>query len=187
MNQALINYEKSPSIISISGFSFVNKIPNNYKYDVYFTKRSWSWGWATWSNKVKDIDWLVSDFHVLEQNKELQNKFNKGGSDLYNMLKKTMQGKIRAWDIRFFYHQFKHDYLTAYPVISKTINIGFGENATNTFGYNRYKTTLDTSNRNSFSFCNQIFIEPVIDKQFVCTNNFSNRLKTRLLGLMGIK
>jgi len=186
MNQALLKYEKSPTIISISGFSFVNNIPNNYNYDVYFTKRSWSWGWATWSSKVKDIDWRVSDFHIIENNKALQYKFNRGGSDLYNMLRKTMQGKIRAWDVRFFYHQFKNNYITVYPTISKTINIGFGDNATNTFGYNRYKTTLDTSNSKIFKFCDHIFQNTTINKQFIQKNSLLNRIKTRLLGSLGV-
>jgi len=187
MNEALETYKSSKSIISISGFSFINKFPANYKYDVYFTKRSWSWGWATYSNKVQDIDWEISDFHEIENNKTLQHEFNKGGSDLYNMLKKTMQGEIRAWDIRFFYHQFKYDYLTIYPLKSKTNNLGFGKNASNTFGYNRYKTTLDVSQKKSFIFCKQILINPFINKQFVTKNNLFNRIKTRLLGYMGVK
>ncbi|MEP7279958.1 MAG: hypothetical protein ABI813_15020, partial [Bacteroidota bacterium] len=151
MNQSLSYYENHPGVLSISGFAFVNNIPVSYPYDAYFTYRSWSWGWASWSSKIKQVDWEVTDFDAFAADKKMQSRFNKtGGSDLTRMLLHTMEGKIRAWDIRLFYYQFKHKLVTLYPVTSKTINIGFTKEGSNTFGYNRYKPILDTSNKKLF-------------------------------------
>ena len=142
MNQALAFYENHPDVLSVSGFSFVSSIPSGYANDGYFTRRSWSWGWGTWGAKAAKIDWDVKDFSTFIEDKSMQQSFNNaGGSDLTKMLRETMQGKIRAWDIRLFYYQFKQKMVTLYPVYSKVNNIGFTSEGHNTFGYNRYKTT----------------------------------------------
>lgn len=188
MNQALTQYEQHADVLSVSGFSFVSKIPENYPFDIYFTRRSWSWGWGTWSSKISQADWSVKDFDTFIQDRSLQKAFNEaGGSDLTKMLRETMQGKIRAWDIRLFYHQFKHQLKTAYPVSSKVVNIGFTPEGHNTFGYNRYKTTLDTSNKQSFNLPADSAIEPALNAAFLAKNNLFNRIKTRLFSMAGIK
>ncbi len=187
MNQALNYYSKHPEVLSISGYSYVNKFPENYEHDVYFTKRSWSWGWATWSDKIKSVDWDVIDFESFEANKALQRNFNRsGGSDLSKMLKETMKGKIRAWDIRLFYYQFKHNLVTAYPTSSKVINVGFNKDGSNTFGYNRYKTELDTSDQEIFKLCEPV-IHNKINSEFLKRNNLKNRIATRLYSMLGLR
>ncbi|RZK25892.1 MAG: glycosyltransferase, partial [Flavobacterium sp.] len=62
MNKAVDFYASEEKVLSISGFTFPVKLPSNYPYDVYFTQRVFSWGWATWKNKWQDIDWNVNDY-----------------------------------------------------------------------------------------------------------------------------
>lgn len=188
MNQALNKYEAYPDVLSVSGFSFVSKIPKNYAYDTYFTNRSWSWGWGTWATKIKQADWEVKDFHSFITDKKEQSAFNNnGGSDLTKMLRETMEGKIRAWDIRLFYYQFKNKLVTLYPVSSKVVNIGFTPEGHNTFGYNRYKTVLDESNKQDFFFPDNSIIDERLNAAFLAKNNLVNRIKTRIFSMIGIK
>jgi hypothetical protein len=188
MNQALNRYESFADVLSVSGFSFVSKIPENYSYDVYFTNRSWSWGWGTWSSKIKLADWDVKDFSSFIESKEIQSLFNKsGGSDLTKMLRETMEGKIRAWDIRLFYYQFKNKLVTLYPVTSKVVNIGFTKEGHNTFGYNRYKTSLDESNKQNFVFPDNSSVDKRLNAEFLKKNNLTNRIKTRVYSMIGVK
>ncbi len=188
MNQSLEKYETNPEVLSVSGFAFVNNIDANYSYDAYFTNRSWSWGWGSWGEKIKQVDWDVKDFNDFIADKKMQSSFNKtGGSDLTRMLLHTMEGKIRAWDIRLFYYQFKHKLVTLYPVTSKTINIGFTKEGSNTFGYNRYKPILDESNKQKFALPATTAINKKIDAEFLKKNNVTSRIKTRIYSMIGIK
>ena len=188
MNKALYHYENYPEVLSISGFSFINRIPSNYQYDTYFTNRSWSWGWGTWGAKIKNADWDVKDFSSFIADKQMQSSFNNsGGSDLTKMLRETMEGKIRAWDIRLFYYQFKNKMVTLYPVSSKVVNIGFTPEGHNTFGYNRYKTTLDESNKQDFSFPDNTKPGGELNAAFLRKNNLSSRIITRVFTMIGVK
>jgi glycosyltransferase involved in cell wall biosynthesis len=188
MNQALTRYQDSPEVLSVSGFAFVNNVPAAYRYDSYFTNRSWSWGWGSWSSKIKQVDWDMKDFAQFAADRQQQRLFNKtGGSDLTRMLLHTMEGKIRAWDIRLFYYQFKHKMVTLYPVKSKTINIGFTREGSNTFGYNRYKPVLDQSNKKDFLFPPATVVDENINTLFLKKNNLASRIKTRIFSMIGIK
>lgn len=166
MNQALEKYENVADVFSISGYNIPIKLPYQYKYDVYFTPRASSWGWATWIDRWEEIDWKVSDYTDFRTNKKMVKEFNNGGSDLAGMLKRQMEGKINSWAIRWCYHQFKVKKFTAYPVISKIQNIGFSDQATNSNVYNRYKTNLDNSNKRNFIFPDKVELQPYLQNQF---------------------
>ena len=85
---------------------------------------------------------------------------------MFAMLKKQMSGEIDSWAIRWCYHQFKVQTLTAFPVISKVQNEGFTSEATNTHVYNRYRTVLDKGNLLSFRFLDNVEMDPLFLEQF---------------------
>jgi len=185
MNQCLNYYQNNSQVLSVSGFSIPIKFKSNFVNDVYVLPRTCSWGWGIWKNKWENIDWSVADFKNFSKNKKEIKKFNQGGTDMYKMLWKQMNGKIDAWDIRISYHQYKIDAFTIYPVISKAINIGFDSMASNCKGYNRYITTLDTKIYQEFILPSIVFIDPFILKQFQAfyslKSRFKGRVKTEIL------
>jgi len=103
------------------------------------------------------------------------------------MLIETMTGNICTWDIRLFYYQFRKNLYSVYPIKSKSTNLGFNENASHTFGYNRYKTTLDDGNLNSFNFCNHNEINEDLNREFVRVNNLYNKILTRIFTILKLK
>lgn len=130
MNSSLETYENREDIWSISGYGPDINIPENYKENIYLTLRGCSWGWATWDNRWKDVDWEVRNFHSLKKNKVKINQFNISGNDMFKMLELQMMKKINSWAIRWCYSQFEMNKYTVYPVKSKVKNIGFGKKAT---------------------------------------------------------
>ncbi|MCS3284229.1 hypothetical protein NXV73_19905 [Bacteroides salyersiae] len=133
---------------------------------MYLSKRSSSWGWATWKDRWEQVDWEIQDWKELVNNKKQQKAFNKNGSDMYSMLKGYMEGKNHSWAIRFCYNQFKLGKYSVCPFLSKINNEGFGENATNckqTFC--RFKTEIDTTNQNIFIFDKNIMPNSQIDRE----------------------
>lgn len=124
MNKALDVYEINKSIWAISGYNVPIIIPDNYKQEVYLSLRASSWGWATWNDRWDKCDWEIQDFNNLLNSRKKQILFNKGGHDLFHMLKSQMAGEIDSWAIRWTYNQFKNNCYSIYPVVSKIQNIG---------------------------------------------------------------
>ncbi len=146
MNTMLQRYETEENIFSISGFSFDNqllKIPTNYQFDVFFTSRPSSWGWATWKNKWNKVDWQVIDFDKFKKNSTEIKNFNQGGNDLYSMLEMQMQGLINSWAIRFAYHLFKNHGYCLYPVKPLVDNIGQDGSGEHSSKNKKYSNNLD--------------------------------------------
>jgi hypothetical protein len=178
MNSALNRYEDNSEVFSIAGYSLPLKLDILYLNDVYFIPRASSWGWATWQDRWKEIDWETKDFISFRRDKKSIAEFNKGGSDLFDMLNRQIKGEIDSWAIRWCYHQFKVKGMTAFPVISKVQNIGFSKEASNTVGFNRNYTKLDSGQKREFNFPTFVYPNEYYLEQF---QNFYS-LKSRALG-----
>lgn len=187
MNEALKEYEANAKIHSISGYTVPMKVPAGYFYDNYFTRRATSWGWATWKDRWERVDWSVSDYEQFSGNPEEKKTFNAMGSDMSSMLAKQMNGTINSWAIRWCYHQFKYDLFTAFPIISKISNIGFGAGATHTKGSkNRYATPLDSSGKKKFDFLQKIDLDPYFINQFRSYYSLYTRGYYKIRAILGI-
>jgi hypothetical protein len=181
MNDALRFYKDYNTVFSIAGYSI--PIKNNSKCDVYFTGRSFSWGWATWKSRWDLIDWEVKDFDFFKTNNQLRKEFNKMGSDMSRMLDRQMNHKINSWAIRWCYHQFKFNLFSVHPFASKISNIGFNsKDASNTkVKFNPFKTKLDASNKTNFSFSEEIKFDKSLINQFTKPFSVLSRVKYKFL------
>lgn len=126
MNQALDVYRERRDILSITGFSFPAHFMGFSDRDsrVYLNIRPMSWSWATWQDRWNLVDWSISDYQEFIQSNSSIRAFNRGGTDLTDLLKLHMQGKIDSWYIRWAYHAYRSRLLTVYPAVSFVNNIG---------------------------------------------------------------
>jgi hypothetical protein len=124
MNECLDKYEDRRDIFMIGGYNMAFKFPWWYRKDIYVVHRSCSWGWATWKSRWDLADWSVSDYSIMCQDINLQNKFNRGGNDMFPMLTAQMNGKIDSWAIRWDYSLYKHDAVCIRPVRTLVTNNG---------------------------------------------------------------
>lgn len=152
MNQALDFYKNNNKIFSISGYSFELQSLKNNKKDYYLGYRASSWGWGTWQDRWKNVNWEINDLTSLIWNPVKHIKFLRGGSDLSLMLWRQKRGIIDSWAVRWCYHQFKNDLLTVFPTKSKLMSIGFGKSATHTKKTNRFNVKLDNGEQKTFLF-----------------------------------
>ncbi|CKH53353.1 glycosyltransferase [Bacillus cereus] len=162
MNDALNYYEEDNEIWSISGYTFDIDVPKGYKSDVYLSYRGCSWGWATWKDRWRKVDWDVLDYASFKNNKELRKKLNRGGLDMSNMLDLQMRGEIDSWAIRWCYAQSKLDMLTIYPIISRIENIGLDGSGTHSGVTKAFDAQL---NNEENKYCK--FDKPEIDDKIV--------------------
>jgi hypothetical protein len=182
MNESLRRYKNEKEVFSISGYSF-NLCTDKKQYppDAYFLNRGWSWGWATWRDRWKPIDWDVSTYNTFITDKKAQQAFAEGGSDLNKMMREQMEGRLDSWAIRWFYHQFRVGGLTLYPVFSKIYNAGFDAFATHTTGSEtRYIPALDMENRTTFIFPTDVAITGLFQQLFKRRMGIGARIQSKL-------
>ncbi len=187
MNQGLEQYEKNKRVYSVAGYTFPFQKPADHESDAYFIPRHSPWGWATWADRWQSIDWDMVEYPAFMQDKEQQRAFMQGGSDLLNMLRDQMEGRADAWDIRFCFNRFKRNGLTVYPTISKVENIGFGEEATHTNIYNRYKTELDNGTQRVFNLPRIVQTTEYYKQQTLRRYSVPIRIFNRLKTLAGMR
>lgn len=186
MNLVLLFYQKNKNIISVSAFSYLRP-PKKYKWDVYFTGRTNSWGWGSWSDRIKQVDWEIEKKDLFLKDNSLQKKFNYWGSDRSTMLKKTLLGKIKAWDIRLDYHAFNFSLYTVYPTKNLVQNIGFTKEASNTKGYNRFNVKIENISRLHFFHLPEFITHNnFIKTKFISRNSIKNRILTRLFTIFNL-
>lgn len=141
MNDCLEYYENRKNIFAISGFTYPLKALKRYPHDVYLSYRACSHGWATWIDRWKLVDWDVKDFPQLSRSVSKRRKLNRGGNDMYRMLRHQMRGERDSWAIRFCYAQSKHDMLAVYPRETLVRNIGFDGTGTHCTALDESKIT----------------------------------------------
>ena len=104
MNQSLIRYENNLKVWSINGMS-INKnlleLPASYPYNSYFTYRSSSHGWGSWSNRWSQAIWVNN--YIIKQIFKFNNyrNFLKGGSDLRDILIQQLNHNNDSWWIKW--------------------------------------------------------------------------------------
>ncbi|MBE4582236.1 glycosyltransferase family 2 protein [Vibrio navarrensis] len=180
MNQSLDYYKENTLIGSISGFS--TRVQSSQVEDVYFHPRPCSWGWGTWKDRWEQCDWEYKPNTRLDALK-MWLKTRKAGQDVYRMYKNQLAGRINSWAIMWTIHHLRSNWLVVYPVQSKVINAGFGNDATHCTGRNPFPATLDFSNKDSFHFVSEPKIKPKLLKQV----NYYHRNIYKLLFKMGLK
>jgi glycosyltransferase involved in cell wall biosynthesis len=127
MNAALSHYKNDPKAFSIGAYNFPRKtmpIPTNYPWDTYASIRCCSWGWATWADRWRRVDWEMGYFHAFMLDQVAQKAFDKGGPDMTAMLKLQHEGRIDSWAIRFCYAHYANRMHCIYPVKTLVSNIG---------------------------------------------------------------
>jgi hypothetical protein len=129
MVDALAKFATSREVFSISGYNYPLKYRSGDP-DYYLSHRSSSWGWATWRDRWKQVDWSCSTYEKTKSEKSLIQEFNRGGNDLFDLLTMQMEGKIDSWSIRFDYALFENRSFCLHPKLSLVENIGFDGSGT---------------------------------------------------------
>lgn len=131
MNQALDYYEGLKEYGSVSGYTYPLPELKEYGKDIYATRKGECWGWGTWIDRWREVDWAISDFSSYLHDRKKRKAFDAVEKGLDRMLILQQEGKIDSWAVRWCYHLFTHHLLTVYPRVSKTQNMGFDGSGTN--------------------------------------------------------
>ncbi len=157
-------YKNEPSVFCVTGFCFPINI-KNYEFDSIVHKRFCSYGWASWSNRVKNVHFEKEYLEECMRSPNFISVLNREGKDLSRMVTKQIKGVISTWDIQMQVHVAVNKLKVIYPVMSKGHNIGFDKESTNTFGLDYLKTTLDKGHQRRFNFCSSNNEVPYLQRE----------------------
>lgn len=178
LNRALVRYKSEPRVLSISGFNFALTPPEGYGYDAFYSYRSSSWGWGTWNDRWKRVDWNVSDYADFCGDKNQQRLFKRGGDDLMRMLTMQMSGEIDSWAVRWSYAHFKSNGVAVLPTASKVYNIGLDGSGAHCYYNSARQTALVPGNDRIYRFPDSSEPDPyfVAEVQRKCRRSLPRRL-----------
>jgi hypothetical protein len=145
MEESLRLYKENNGVFSISGYSHPNKIlpiPVDYPWSIYFSPKSYSWGWATWKDRWGKVDWSMSNYSELLADKYAQQAFKKSGDNILDMLIKQKRKQIDSWAVRFNLAHFTNHATAIVPVNSLVENIGHDGSGTHCNSTNVYSNTF---------------------------------------------
>lgn len=180
MNAALDFYALRPGVMSVSA----NRpplskmaIPDDYPYDVFVSLRSYSTGWATWSDRWNRVNWSMDFLPEFLSHPEQIEAFNRGGDDMTEMLCMQRDGKIDSWAIRFGFAHFREHCVAILPCIPYVDNMGFDGSGIHS-GTNEADFRNDlTLSKSVFCFADLIYEDRRIVNAF---NNYYSRKRRPL-------
>ena len=179
LNQGLNRYEYTPEVFSICGYSNEVKVPADYHADAYFCTRSSSWGWATWADRWKSVDWELKDWNHYKLHSKEFNQW--GGSDCWGMRNGWKLGRNRSWAIRFCFAQFLQNKVSLFPIISKVQNDGFDGQGTNCKKWSRFRYVFDTEGSKDFTFPLDTTINRRLYRSAIHYNSLLMRVYSRIM------
>ncbi len=169
MNSALSYYKNDSKAFSIGGYNFPAKtmpIPSDYRWDTYASFRCCSWGWATWADRWKRVDWNMGYYDVFMRDRTAQEAFNRGGPDMTELLKLQHEGRIDSWAIRFCYAHHANKMHCIYPVKTLVRNIGLDNSGSHCGVDPRREHEKLDGKWVPRSFCRADYIDPRLVRNF---------------------
>ena len=135
--ELLERYKDDTRIFMISGFNKQN-VWKYGLYDYFFSHFGGIWGWASWKRAWSYFDLEMRDIDEFIKQNNFQNLLGKKlGRIRQDMIyNNIIVNKMDAWGYQWAYARHKNSGMACVPSVSLIENIGFGENATHTFGSN---------------------------------------------------
>lgn len=132
--ELLIRYSDDARIGMISGNNHVGDELFDESY--LFSKYKGCWGWATWKRAWVNMDFEMSWINSSSKESIINNMgYGKHSIVHWNNAIKSIQNKsVSAWDWQWYFSLASQGQLCIFPKFNLVANIGFGDEATHTFG-----------------------------------------------------
>ncbi|MFC4700668.1 glycosyltransferase family 2 protein [Glaciecola siphonariae] len=168
MNDALVEYEHHPDVLSICGYSPPLPAAQQSESDVFALPRMIAWGMGLWLPKFEKIKAVpLDEFKALSSDaRQIEILNSEYGRDLLNRYKAEAYGHIDGLDNRGCYLQMKANMVTVYPkqsLVANKGNDGSGQHASIT---NKFDVEL-WQKEHGFQFNNALEVDRRIRAQSI--------------------
>jgi len=129
-------YMDDERIFMISGYNRQN-VWNPEQYDYFFSHLGGIWGWASWRRAWKYYDGEMKELNLFASYGYFESLLgDKLGKERHRTLRNAIKLNIDSWAYPWGFARHKNSGMTCVPSKSLVMNIGFGTEATHTFGAN---------------------------------------------------
>jgi GT2 family glycosyltransferase len=148
--ELLERYREDERIMIVSGYNKQETWKQD-KYDYFFSYFGGIWGWASWRRAWNLYDGEMKDLDCFIENNYFEFLLGKRLGNVRKMqMINIIQNDVDTWDFPWGFSRHVNSGLACVPSKSLIENIGFGPEATHTFGKNRhvvkkYKINLPTT------------------------------------------
>ena len=192
INRALVQYRATPSVYSVSGYSYPARIvpvPHDFPYDAFFIERHMCWGWGTWKDRWDTADWELLDYHTLRTSDSWRRSLEQVGIDLPGMLDEQKRGNLDSWAVRWSYAHFVNHGVCLVPVRSFVNNMGADGTGVHMASSRRYLHEK-LNCRKDLSLPPHVYVDPEIGRAYMVSQRRSVPVRAflkalKLTGLAG--
>jgi hypothetical protein len=133
--ELLTRYRDDERVMLIRGSHFAPAPPRT-PYSYYFSRYPHIWGWASWRRVWRYYDVEMAQWPMLRDGGWLANMFRSPRLAAYwrDLFDRVSSHQIDTWDYQLFLAVFSQSGLAIAPRVNLVSNIGFGDEATHTFG-----------------------------------------------------
>ena len=126
--EMLDKYENDERIMLISGFNVEEKT-KGISDDYFFSKTTFTWGWATWARVVKQWDSTYSFLNNRDECKKMQEYIEYNGlvKNMLNVFAEHRKSGNEHFETILISNQYQHEGLTIVPKKNMINNIGVVE------------------------------------------------------------
>jgi hypothetical protein len=128
-------FKDDPRIMQIGGTN-PGREDIQIPYSYYFSRYPVCWGWATWARAWKHYDGEMSLWPLVRDQRLFEGMFESQKSVRYweKRFQMTYEGRLNSWNYPWVLSCWLQNGLSILPSKNLISNIGFGSQATNTFG-----------------------------------------------------
>jgi hypothetical protein len=144
-------YKDDKSILSIGGHNLGYTGETRYSYG--FTRYMNMWGWATWADRAKQIDYTACAWKKASYRNKLRVNMSR---DFHPILRHdpewwnywqgrfgcVLSGEFDTWDYQWVMHGLAKNMRSIFPTVNLIRNVGFGDGATHTFNKDQLIASL---------------------------------------------
>jgi len=138
-DEMLDRYRADERVMMLSGYNYFGSSNTEYSYE--FSLLGSTWGWATWRRAWRLNDPELKNWTEGVDIRLIENLFpdpvhSRFWMDIFDRI---MCGRLPdAWDYQWMFSCWMNSGYRIVPSVNLISNIGFGENATHTFGENPF-------------------------------------------------
>lgn len=140
--ELLQKYRHVPRVLSINGnnLGYARQIDHSYGFTIFMNM----WGWASWSDRARKIDYTLKDWGTVRSRLNLALSLQRTQRNPFRFdycwfkiwcshFSSTKSRNFDTWDYQWIFFAMMNRLVSVFPAVNLVSNIGFGDGATHTF------------------------------------------------------
>jgi hypothetical protein len=184
--EMLEHYRNDDRVMQITGSSFNTRLTKESTDSYFFSDWDYVWGWATWKRAWRHYDYRMTHYPEVSEKRYLDGNYTSLYERYYtqHMLQRSYyeNDDVTWWSVQWGFVRRINSGLVIVPTKNMIKNLGFGNEATNTFDGSEWSDIriekMEFPLKHPQFVVRDISIDKEVFKKYYST--FSSRVKSKL-------